>query len=229
MVSRPAETAVSASISTPVWPRVLTVTAMATAERAWSTSNSTETPVSRSGWHIGISSQVRLAAITAATWATARTSPFLMPPLWIAARVAGCIRISPAAVATRSVTSLSPTSTMRGRPAASRWVRSAISRQDGRGSREPKADRRQLLVEADDPPGGRGPGEARHRGAGGAADAGGQLGVVEEVLDPAGELGWRAPGHQQAVLAVAHERGQAADPRGDQRGATGQRLERDQP
>ncbi len=38
------------------------------------------TLVINKGWHIGIRSGVRLAPITPATWATARTSPFAIFP-----------------------------------------------------------------------------------------------------------------------------------------------------
>src|SRR5690606_8688866 len=75
------------------------------------------------GWHIGIASAVRFAAMMAATRATPRTSPFFARPSRITAAVSGAIVIRPVAIATRSVSGLCPTSTMRALPASSKWVR----------------------------------------------------------------------------------------------------------
>src|SRR5262245_44841091 len=58
-----------------------------------------------------------------ASRATARTSPFGIVPAAIAASVAGRIVTSPRATASRAVTSLAETSTMRARPRRSIWDR----------------------------------------------------------------------------------------------------------
>ena len=55
--------------------------------------------------------------------ATASTSPLGVLPSRSAASVAGAMRIMPSAMATRCVSALPPTSTMRARPCASRCVR----------------------------------------------------------------------------------------------------------
>src|SRR5262245_34745407 len=54
--------------------------------------------------------------------AAASTSPLGALPSMISASVAGSITTRPPAVAWRSVTALSETSTIRARPSASRWV-----------------------------------------------------------------------------------------------------------
>lgn len=84
---------------------------------------------SASGWHRGINSWVRLAAMIPAMRAVARTSPFLASPLSISASVAGSMITRPPATATRSVISLSETSTMRAAPLSSIWVSFAMGRQ----------------------------------------------------------------------------------------------------
>ena len=63
MVRQATETAVSASISTPVWPVTLTVACTTKPGSACSGSMSTATLVIGSGWQSGISSCVRLAAM----------------------------------------------------------------------------------------------------------------------------------------------------------------------
>src|ERR1700722_10248765 len=60
-VSAATEAAVSASISTPVCPVVLTVAAISTALSV--TSNSSDTALIGNGWHSGMSSAVRLDAM----------------------------------------------------------------------------------------------------------------------------------------------------------------------
>ena len=80
-----------------------------------------------SGWHSGIKSAVRLAAMMPASRATSSTSPFR----WLAA---GGSRPAfrppsapgPLARATRRAIGFSPTSTMRLAPAASKWLSSPI-------------------------------------------------------------------------------------------------------
>src|SRR5471030_3180088 len=123
MVSRPICTDVSASISTPVLPVVSTWARQWTLLAASSTSKSTVTRVKASGWHRGIRSLVRLAAMMAAMRAMPSTSPFLALPETIRARVAGCMRMVPAATALRRVSSLPPTSTIWACPVASKWLR----------------------------------------------------------------------------------------------------------
>src|SRR5579884_3857118 len=77
-----------------------------------------------------MSSEVRLAAWMPAILATPRTSPFGASPLATACAVAELTRTRARATARRSVAGFSPTSTIRARPEASRWVSSRIG---GRG------------------------------------------------------------------------------------------------
>src|SRR5688572_4097870 len=74
------------------------------------------------GWHSGISSLVFFAAMIPASRAACSGSPFLTLPERINRRALPDIAIDPRATASRSVTGLSPTSTMRMRPLASTWV-----------------------------------------------------------------------------------------------------------
>src|SRR5674476_382162 len=122
MVSRPRLTAVRASISTPVRPRVSTVTVRVMPQPTGSGSNSAPIRVSAKGCASGISSAVRFAAWIAARRATPSTSPFSAPPSWIRRRVAACMRMQPQARAMRWVSALPPTSTMCACPRASKWL-----------------------------------------------------------------------------------------------------------
>src|SRR5262245_44836596 len=70
-----------------------------------------------------MASDVRFAAITPARRATSTTPPFFRRPDRARRRAAGDTRMRPSATASRTVVSLSETSTMRAAPAASRWVR----------------------------------------------------------------------------------------------------------
>src|SRR5574343_876540 len=126
MVSRATCTAVSASISTPVWPTFSAVAVQTTSDASGSTSNSTATRVSAIGWHSGIRSLVFLAPMMPASRAMPSTSPFLAEPDWIRAKVAGCMRMRPVATAVRWVLALAPTSTMWAWPWASKWVRGEL-------------------------------------------------------------------------------------------------------
>ena len=83
-------------------------------------------PVKGRGWHMGINSQLCLAAWMPATWATASTSPFFRVPFLIWTIVSGDTRISPAATARRWVTAFSVTSTIRARPCLLKWVSSPM-------------------------------------------------------------------------------------------------------
>ncbi len=111
------ETAVSASISTPVWPVVLTRAVTASPSSPGSTR--TSALLIGKGWHMGISSEVFLAAMTPATSATARTSPFLPSPESARRRVSALIRTNPSATASRVVAAFPDTSTIRARPVSS--------------------------------------------------------------------------------------------------------------
>jgi signal transduction protein with GAF and PtsI domain len=86
-------------------------------------SKSTVTWESASGWHSGMSSWVRLAAMIPASRAVARTSPFLASPSSMRLSVSLCMETKPSATAIRSVTSLSATSTICASPRSFRWVR----------------------------------------------------------------------------------------------------------
>ena len=117
---RPATAAeMSASISTPVWPttRTRALTRMPPSTK----SKSTLTLESGSGWHSGMRSGVRLAAMMPATRATCRASPFAVPSR-TALMVSADMRTRHSAVASRTVASLSATSTMRAAPLSSRCV-----------------------------------------------------------------------------------------------------------
>ena len=70
-------------------------------------------PSTCTGWHMGISSAVRLAPMIPATWATASTSPFFIPPSRIRARVSRLTYTRAPARALRRVGAFSPTSTIR--------------------------------------------------------------------------------------------------------------------
>ena len=120
MVRQATETAVSASISTPVWPLVRT--RAVTESPPSSSATRTSTLDSISGWQSGISSLVFLAAMMPAISAVARTSPFLASPERARASVSGVMRTKPSATASRVVTALSETSTMWARPVSSIWV-----------------------------------------------------------------------------------------------------------
>src|SRR4051812_23250879 len=122
MASSPTAAAVSASISTPVWPWHSTVAFTSTEELFLCRSNSTPTRVSEIGWARGMSSGVRLAAWMAAMRATPSTSPFFARPAATSRKVAGFIEMRPEATATRRVTAFVPTSTMCAEPRESKWV-----------------------------------------------------------------------------------------------------------
>src|SRR5664280_447900 len=77
-------------------------------------------------WQRGISSHVRFAAWMPATCATVKTSPFLRLPALISSKVAGASRTRQRATASRTVSSLAPTSTMRALPLSSRCVSSVL-------------------------------------------------------------------------------------------------------
>ena len=120
-VSAAIDAAVNASISTPVRPVVRTVASISTVS-APSARRSTLIAEIGSGWHSGIRSAVRLAAMIPASRATPNTSPFLASPERISAKVAGSITTRARAVALRAVSGLAPTSTIAAAPLASKWV-----------------------------------------------------------------------------------------------------------
>ena len=118
--------AVSASISTPVLPVLFTVVVISTVLFFSFRLNSILISPIRTGWHRGIKLGVCLAAIMPASWATARTSPFAILPFFNRSRVEACILTVPLATASRLVSGLPVTSTIRGRPEASICVSSSI-------------------------------------------------------------------------------------------------------
>src|SRR5207302_3291652 len=71
----------------------------------------------------------------AATWATCRTSPLRADRSVTSLSVAGSITTSPRATASRTVSRLPPTSTIRARPCRSRWVSSGPERRGRRWGR----------------------------------------------------------------------------------------------
>ena len=123
MTARPATAApVRASISTPVRSAVRTVTRISTRHASASTRMSTSTPWIASGWHNGMRSGVRFVAEIAAMRATARASPLGIPPPRSIETTCSEIETRQRAVAERTVTCFSVTSTMRASPRALRWV-----------------------------------------------------------------------------------------------------------
>src|SRR6185369_16633595 len=123
MVRQATETAVSASISTPVGPVTFTLARTRQPGSFASGSISTVTFDSASGWQSGINSEVRLAAMMPAMRAVPSTSPFLALPETMRSSVAVVMRTRPSATASRSVAGLSETSTIRASPEAPIWVR----------------------------------------------------------------------------------------------------------
>jgi hypothetical protein len=132
-------TAVSASISTPVWPVVLAVAVMVMRSSPSSNEKSTETDVSGSGWHSGMSSLVRFAPWMPAMRAVARTSAFFSPSARTSAITSGVDTNLPIAVAVRFVTALPPTSTMRALPSESRCVSPSLTVPTSPRCRRPRA------------------------------------------------------------------------------------------
>src|SRR3954447_9006750 len=123
MVRQATDTAVNASISTPVGPVTLTVARTTQPGSLRSGVISTVTFDNASGWHNGIRSEVRFAAIMPASRAAPSTSPFLAFPDAIRSSVALRMTTWPSATAVRSVAGLAETSTMRASPLPSIWVR----------------------------------------------------------------------------------------------------------
>src|ERR1019366_607614 len=90
----------------------------------------TRRSVRASGWHSGIRSEVRLAPITPASSATVRTSPLAARPSITRLSVSWLRATRASATARRAVAGLALTSTIRGRPVRSTWLR---RRRSGRG------------------------------------------------------------------------------------------------
>src|SRR5216684_4351159 len=147
MVRAAAATAASASISTPVGATVLTVASIFTAGIVSSSRKATATPVSGRGWVRGMSSSVRLAARTPATWATASTSPFAIALDLIFARVSRWRWTSARATAWRTVGAFADTSTIFARPVASTCVNSPRGASDRAGADECLVGRLWLFFE----------------------------------------------------------------------------------
>ena len=82
------------------------------------------TPEIASGWQSGISAGVCLAPMIPAIRATASASPFGTPSPRSSSRTRAETTTLPVATATRSVTSLADTSTIRAAPESSTWVSS---------------------------------------------------------------------------------------------------------
>src|SRR4051794_16145364 len=125
MVRQATDTAVSASISTPVGPVTFTVARTMQPGSLPSGSISSVTFDSASGWQSGISSDVRLAAMMPAMRAVPSTSPFVALPDVTKSSVALLMTTRPSAIAVRSVAGFAETSTIRASPLASIWVRAA--------------------------------------------------------------------------------------------------------
>src|SRR4051812_891269 len=183
MVRQATDTAVNASISTPVWP--VTRTVARTTRPVLSGAMSTATCVIGRGWQSGINSCVFFAARIPAMRAAPSTSPFLALPASTRSSVAGAMTTRPSAIATRPVAALAETSTMRASPPLARWVRFlgfAIRSLGGAGAphsgRQQRARRRchialphQALADQEGRDAGRGqPRQIRRRGNAAFAD-----------------------------------------------------------
>src|SRR3984957_7045191 len=153
MVRQATETAVSASISTPVWPETFTRAVTRTPGNVASGVTSTSTCDNSRGWHSGINSWVRLAAMMPAMRAAPSTSPFLALPSRTMSSVFAVISTRPSATATRAVAGVAETSTMWASPRAPRWVRffprratASPSRSERGFASEERARRRRHVV-----------------------------------------------------------------------------------
>src|SRR5580704_16494061 len=122
MVRQATDTAVSASISTPVWPETFTRAVTRIPGNVASGVTSTSICDNSRGWHHGINSWVRLAAMMPAMRAVPSTSPFLASPLRTMSSVFACINTRPSATATRAVAGLAETSTMWASPRVPIWL-----------------------------------------------------------------------------------------------------------
>src|SRR5688572_24395094 len=123
MVSAATETAVSASISMPVWAAILAEAVMTMRLRSGGMVKFTSQWVIGRGWQRGMRSPVFLAAMIPASRAVARTFPLEISLRSMRSRVADWRWISPPATASRSWIGLAETSTMEASPLVSRWVR----------------------------------------------------------------------------------------------------------
>src|SRR3569623_2089342 len=126
MVRQATGTAVSASISTPVGPVTLTLASTRQPGSLSSVVLSSVTLLSASGWHSGMRSEVRFAAMMPAIRAVPSTSPFLALPSTMSLSVSALITTKPSATATRSVASFADTSIICASPLASIWVREGL-------------------------------------------------------------------------------------------------------
>src|ERR1700722_9659776 len=122
IVRHATDTAVSASISTPVGPVTLTAARTMQPGSLASVVMSSVTFERASGWHSGISSEVRFAARFPAPRPGPSPRPFFALPETISASVALLMTTRPSATAVRSVAGLAETSTIRASPLASIWV-----------------------------------------------------------------------------------------------------------
>src|SRR6185437_4533867 len=122
MVRHAIETAVSASISTPVCPVTFTVArTRKPGSEGWGWI-SISTLVIGNGWHSGMSSCVRFAAMMPASRAAPSTSPFAALPLRMRSSVAFFVTTRPSATARRPVVGLADTSTMCASPRPVIWL-----------------------------------------------------------------------------------------------------------
>jgi cyclic pyranopterin phosphate synthase len=117
-----------------VTPTVLTCSASSGSIR-------TATLLNGNGWHNGMRSAVRLAAMIPASSAVCTTAPLGVVPASTAASVSGRQVSCPTAVAIRSVGALPDTSTIRARPASSRWVSPVMRRRAAAAGSDRPANR----------------------------------------------------------------------------------------
>ena len=121
----------SASISTPVGPMVAASARMRSPPAARSGVTVTTRSVSAIGWQSGMSSRRSLAAHDAGQLGEPRTSPFGPPPSMIRLSVSSDTATNASATARRAVGGFADTSTIRGRPVRSTWVRRRRSERGG--------------------------------------------------------------------------------------------------
>ena len=120
------DTAVRASISTPVLPSRRHSARISMAQSGSFRVSCTSTCERVRGWQSGIRCAVCFAPIIPASWATDSTSPFFSPPDFTVFNVSCDMVTRPPATATRRVSAFSPTFTICGRPSSVKWVKSDI-------------------------------------------------------------------------------------------------------
>ncbi len=127
-VNAATDTAVRASISTPVASLTFASAVISTADVSSANRSRTSTWVREIGWQSGIRSLVLLAPVIPASFATVRTSPLARELEATRENACGERRTRPVATAERGDGSFRVTSTMDALPAPSTWDRDEVGR-----------------------------------------------------------------------------------------------------